>query len=153
MHISSELDVDVIANTIGKGQKTDSGSDPYWDDMAEMLLKALIYYLIAKRPEEEKETELPENNLEEPEESDCIRVLIRSDDFVSSFQEKVTVVCLNASVVQEEDGSREYTIQIHHKRIDRLDAGEKILLLNELAAIRFGDDQCIILHKFLTYEG
>jgi type IV secretion system protein VirD4 len=54
MHISSELDVDVIANTIIRGQKTDSSSDPYWDDMAEMLLKALIYYLIAKRPEEEQ---------------------------------------------------------------------------------------------------
>ena len=54
MHISSELDVDVIANTIVKGQKNDSGSDPYWDDMAEMLLKALIYYLIATRPEEEQ---------------------------------------------------------------------------------------------------
>ena len=54
MHISSELDVDVIANTIVKGQKTESTSDPYWDDMAEMLLKALIYYLIATRPEEEQ---------------------------------------------------------------------------------------------------
>ena len=54
MHISSELDVDVIANTVIKGQKTESGSDPYWDDMAEMLLKALIYYLIATRPEEEQ---------------------------------------------------------------------------------------------------
>ena len=56
MHISSELDVDVIANTVIKGQKSDasSGSDPYWDDMAEMLLKALIYYLIATRPEEEQ---------------------------------------------------------------------------------------------------
>ena len=54
MHISSELDVDVIANTVVKGQKTESGSDPYWDDMAEMLLKSLIYYLIATRPEEEQ---------------------------------------------------------------------------------------------------
>ena len=54
MHISSEIDVDVIANTIVKGQKSDSSSDPYWDDMAEMLLKALIYYLIATRPEEEQ---------------------------------------------------------------------------------------------------
>ncbi len=55
MHISSELDVDVIANTIVKGQKTEgSNADPYWDDMAEMLLKALIYYLIATRPEEEQ---------------------------------------------------------------------------------------------------
>ena len=55
MHISSELDVDVIANTVVKGQKAEGGSaDPYWDDMAEMLLKALIYYLIATRPEEEQ---------------------------------------------------------------------------------------------------
>ena len=54
MHIGSELDVDVIANTIVKGQKTESSSEPYWDDMAEMLLKALIYYLIATRPVEEQ---------------------------------------------------------------------------------------------------
>ncbi len=55
MHISSELDVDVIANTIVKGQKTEgSGTDPFWDDSAEMLLKALIYYLLATRPEEEQ---------------------------------------------------------------------------------------------------
>ncbi len=55
MHISSEIDVDVVANTIVKGQKSESGnSDPYWDDMAEMLLKALIYYLMATRPEEEQ---------------------------------------------------------------------------------------------------
>jgi type IV secretion system protein VirD4 len=55
MHISSQLDVDVIANTIVKGQKTEGGgSDPYWDDMAEMLLKSLIYYLMATRPEAEQ---------------------------------------------------------------------------------------------------
>jgi type IV secretion system protein VirD4 len=55
MHISSEIDVDVIANTIIKGQSAEGGkADPYWDDMAEMLLKALIYYLIATRPEEEQ---------------------------------------------------------------------------------------------------
>ena len=55
LHIRSEIDVDVIANTIVKGQKSESGSnDPYWDDMAEMLLKARIYYLMATRPEEEQ---------------------------------------------------------------------------------------------------
>ncbi|NLC88251.1 MAG: type IV secretory system conjugative DNA transfer family protein [Clostridiaceae bacterium] len=54
MHVSSELDVDVIANTVVKGQASESKSDPYWDDMAEMLLKSLIYYLIATRPEEEQ---------------------------------------------------------------------------------------------------
>ena len=55
MHISSEVDVDVIANTIVKGQKVEgSTADPFWDDSAEMLLKALIYYLLATRPEEEQ---------------------------------------------------------------------------------------------------
>jgi len=55
MHISSEIDVDIIANTIVKGQKSEgNNSDPFWDDSAEMLLKSLIYYLIATRPEEEQ---------------------------------------------------------------------------------------------------
>ncbi len=55
-HIQSEIDVDIIANTIIKGQKTEAtkSSDPYWDNMSELLLKALIYYLLAKRPPEEQ---------------------------------------------------------------------------------------------------
>ena len=54
-HIKNEIDVDVIANTIVKGQgEAVKSSDPYWDDMAEMLLKALIYYLKAVRPPEEQ---------------------------------------------------------------------------------------------------
>ena len=55
IHIRNEIDVDVIANTIVKGQgESLKSSDPYWDDMAEMLLKALIYYLISARPPEEQ---------------------------------------------------------------------------------------------------
>lgn len=54
-NIKSDIDVDVIANTIVKGQASqgDKG-DPYWDDMSEALLKALIYYLKATRPREEQ---------------------------------------------------------------------------------------------------
>ena len=37
LHIRNEIDVDVIANTIVKGQAVSSGSDPYWDDMAETV--------------------------------------------------------------------------------------------------------------------
>ncbi len=54
-HINSEIDVDVIANTIIRGQKSEgSTAEPFWDDSAEMLLKALIYYLLAVRPPEEQ---------------------------------------------------------------------------------------------------
>ena len=54
-HVKSEIDVDIIASTIVKGQKTEGGAqDPYWDNMAELLLKSLIYYLLATRPPEEQ---------------------------------------------------------------------------------------------------
>lgn len=53
-HINNEIDVDVIANTIVKGQGDGKSSDPFWDDMSEMLMKALIYYLKAVRPPEEQ---------------------------------------------------------------------------------------------------
>jgi type IV secretion system protein VirD4 len=53
-HIKSEIDVDIIANTIMKGQSEGNQSDPYWDNMAEMLLKSLIYFLKAVRPPEEQ---------------------------------------------------------------------------------------------------
>ena len=54
-HINNEIDVDVIANTIIRGQKSEGGaSDPYWDNMSEMLLKALIYYLISRGVREEE---------------------------------------------------------------------------------------------------
>ena len=54
--------------------------------------------------------------------------------------------------IYQSDGSREYTVQIHHKRINQLSDGEKILLLNELAAISFGGENCSVLHKFLNFE-
>ena len=53
-HINNEIDVDIIANTIVKGQGDGKSSDPFWDDMSEMLMKALIYYLKAVRPIEEQ---------------------------------------------------------------------------------------------------
>ena len=55
--------------------------------------------------------------------------------------------------IYQTDGGREYTVQIHHKRIEHLSEGEQILLMNELAAVCFGDEQCSVLHKFLNYEG
>ena len=55
-HIKSQVDVDIIAHTIVAGQNQEGGGkqDPYWDNTAEMLLKALIYYLISERPPEER---------------------------------------------------------------------------------------------------
>ncbi len=54
--------------------------------------------------------------------------------------------------VSHEDGSLEYTVKIHHKRIDRLDDGEKRLLLNELEAVPTYGEDCRVFHQFLHYE-
>ena len=56
-HVRSDIDVDIITNTIVKGQKDGAGgssSDPYWDNTSESLLKALIFYLLSCRPPEEQ---------------------------------------------------------------------------------------------------
>lgn len=54
LNIKSEIDVDIITNTIIRGQGGGStGGDEYWDNMAEQLLKAIIY-LLQERPEEER---------------------------------------------------------------------------------------------------
>ncbi len=55
LHIKNNIDVDVIAHTIVKGQDGEGkSSDPFWDDSAETLLKALIYYLLSTREPEER---------------------------------------------------------------------------------------------------
>ncbi len=53
-HIRSTLDVDTIVKIISKKEGGDSKSnDPFWDQTSEALLKAVIYYIILKRPQEE----------------------------------------------------------------------------------------------------
>ena len=42
LHIKNEIDVDVVANTIVKGQgESVKSSDPYWDDMAIKIINIL----------------------------------------------------------------------------------------------------------------
>lgn len=55
--------------------------------------------------------------------------------------------------VYQEDGSREYMVLIHHKRIDRLENIKKSCLLKELETVSFGSDQCRVRYGFLDGEG
>ncbi len=48
-----------------------------------------------------------------------------------------------------EDGAREYTVKLHHKRIERLTMQEQQDLLEELSQIEFADSECRIYLKFL----
>ena len=47
-YIESERDIDLICKAIANAEKSE---DTYWDDMADILLKSIIYYLKDKEDE------------------------------------------------------------------------------------------------------
>lgn len=47
-YIQNESDVEFVSKAISHEEQSE---DPYWDDMAEILLKAVIHYLIIKNEE------------------------------------------------------------------------------------------------------
>lgn len=54
--------------------------------------------------------------------------------------------------VTDTDGSREYTITVHHDRIDRMDENARELLKEELAALAFTAENCSFFHEFLVTD-
>lgn len=54
--------------------------------------------------------------------------------------------------VMETDGSREYTLTVHHGKIDRMDEESKQNLKKELSAFDFLSENCIFYHEFLITE-
>lgn len=48
-----------------------------------------------------------------------------------------------------EDGKREYTVKIHHRRIDKMDETDRQDLLTELSVIPFADAECKVNLNFL----
>ena len=55
-HIRNTMDVDIIAKIISQkdNKGPNKGGDPFWDQTSEALLKAMIYYILFNRPEEER---------------------------------------------------------------------------------------------------
>lgn len=54
--------------------------------------------------------------------------------------------------VVEEDGSRAYTVTIHHRRIEQLDAEEKHALIEACQRLVFPIGDCIFFHQFLETD-
>lgn len=52
--------------------------------------------------------------------------------------------------VSEDEGVRDYTVLIHHKRIDSLDENEKAELVQELSETEFTDTGCSFRYEFIT---
>ena len=56
---------------------------------------------------------------------------------------------VNIRWVSDEDGTRTYTVIIHHRRINALDDKDKDELLHELAELEFVDENCSFRYEFL----
>lgn len=54
--------------------------------------------------------------------------------------------------VVDADGSREYTLTVHHGKIDRLDEESRQQLMEELEGIVFEDGDCTFRHEFLINQ-
>ena len=48
-----------------------------------------------------------------------------------------------------EDGAREYTVKLHHKRMQELTLEEQEILLSDLSEVAFADSDCRVCLKFL----
>ena len=58
-------------------------------------------------------------------------------------------VVITIIMIFYEDGSREYTVKIHHKRMERLTKQEQNDLLAGLIDVSFTDSECRVYLKFL----
>ena len=54
--------------------------------------------------------------------------------------------------VTDADGSREYTLTVHHGKIDRLDEENRLLLMEQLEKMVFEDEDCTFRHEFLINQ-
>ena len=76
------------------------------------------------------------------------------DCYVKALREKLSIdgyrnAGITMTKVFYEDGEREYTVRLHHKRMERLTMQEQQELLEELAQIEFADSECRVYLKFL----
>lgn len=51
--------------------------------------------------------------------------------------------------VVEADGSRSYTVTVHHGRIDDMDESDREMLLERLESLSFADEDCVFVSEFL----
>lgn len=54
--------------------------------------------------------------------------------------------------VVEETGEREYTVTVHHGKIDRMDEDSRDMLKQELEKVVFMADNCTFYHEFLVTQ-
>lgn len=76
-----------------------------------------------------------------------IAVVEATREFLSDAGYRNCGITMNHVV--DTDGSREYTLMMHHSKFDQLDEAEKYELVSSLAELTFEDEQCSFEHLFI----
>ena len=76
------------------------------------------------------------------------------DDYIKLLRDELTNKGYrNAGITMTkifyENGEREYTVKLHHKRMDNLSKTEREELLEHLSEVAFADSGCRVYLKFL----
>lgn len=56
---------------------------------------------------------------------------------------------INLRWVSDGDGLRTYTVMLHHRKLNMMDASEREELLRELSETEFSDESCTFCYEFL----
>lgn len=111
-----------------------------------LVLIAALFFGVTVRSETEAGAGKTERYYQEKERKLTreIRTMLEREGFKNSGVMLTRVV--------EEDGSRAYTVTIHHGGIDGMEETEKDALLRRLAELDFEEERCSFCHKFLLDE-
>lgn len=97
-----------------------------------------------------KGTVMSRENAERGQQNRCYAVLEQEylDRTQQLLEEEGLTGCgMNLRWVADVDGSREYTILLHHKKLDRMTEEERSVLTDMLTEMEFQDEACSFRYK------
>lgn len=97
-------------------------------------------------------TVMSQNKDKDPIDAKHYRIL--ENQYIAQVRERLEEqgyknVGITMTRITEEDGTREYTVLLHHKRINALDEAERGLLVQELCDTYFPIEGCEFSYSFL----
>ena len=94
-YIQNDNDIDLICKTVANMDKSE---DSYWDDMAEVLLKSIIYYLNSKQDETKslkRCKEIVENVINSDDKTKTMKEIIGNNESANVLYKPVEIALDN----------------------------------------------------------
>lgn len=110
-----------------------------------VTLVVFIFSMMTMSVNAAKQKKLQHQNAYYEEMEDSYMAALRSELTAKGYRN----AGITMTKIFYENGQREYTVKIHHKRMEKLSAEEQEELLAELEGISFADKECRIHMAFV----